>query len=104
MRFSLFILIAGCIWYNSIKPYWHKVKRISVKVTPKASRARVEPDLLPDEHGNQHFKVYVTVVPEAGKANEAVIELLSDFLDIPKSKFNIIKGETNRNKVLEINA
>ncbi len=57
---------------------------------------------MPDEHGNDHYRVWVNVPPEDGKANKAVIEILSDFLDIPKSRFKIIKGETNRNKVLEI--
>ena len=78
------------------------MKRISVKVTPKASKPRVEKDLLPDEHGNEHYKVWVSVPPEDGRANKAVVELLSDFLNIPKSRIKIIMGETNRNKVLEI--
>jgi uncharacterized protein (TIGR00251 family) len=78
------------------------MKRISVKVTPKASKPRAEKDLLPDEHGNEHYKVWVSVPPEDGKANKAVIEILSDFLDISKSRIRIIMGETNRNKVLEI--
>ncbi len=78
------------------------MKRISVKVTPKASKPKVEKDLLLDKHGNEQFKVWVNAVPEDGKANKAMIEILSEFLDIPKSRIKIISGETNRNKVLEI--
>ncbi len=79
-----------------------KVKRISVKVTPKASKPRVEKDLLPNGHGQEQYKIWVNVAPEDGKANKAVIEMLSDFLDIPKSKIRITNGLTNRNKVVEI--
>lgn len=78
------------------------MKRISVKVTPKASRPRVEKDLLPDKHGNEQYKAWVSAPPEDGKANKAVIEILSNFLDISKSRIKIVGGLTNRNKVLEI--
>ncbi len=37
-----------------------------------------------------------------GKANKAVIEYLSDILDIPKSKISILLGERNSIKLIEI--
>ncbi len=86
----------------SIKPKIFKVKRISVKVTPKASRTKVEKDLLPDEHGNEHYRVWVTVPPEDGKANKSVIEALSKFLGVPKSRINMVMGATGRNKIFEL--
>ena len=43
---------------------------IAVRVTPKASRNRIAV-----EDGT--IRVYVTVVPEGGKANAAVVKLLS---------------------------
>ena len=41
------------------------------------------------------LKVSVTVAPEKGKANKAVLKLLAAELDLPKSSLQIIAGETN---------
>jgi len=48
------------------------------------------------------LKVYLTAVPIDGKANKELIKLLSKELNINKSKISIIKGEKNKEKVLEI--
>ena len=39
-----------------------------------------------------------------GKANEYLVNFLSVILDLPKSKINLKKGQTNRFKCLEIDA
>ncbi len=39
---------------------------------------------------------------QEGKANQAVINLLSKYFDIPKSKIIIIKGHNSKNKIVEI--
>jgi len=44
--------------------------------------------------------VYVTVVAESGKANAAVIQLLSKTLSLPKSALSILQGQTARQKVI----
>ncbi|MCX8508948.1 MAG: DUF167 domain-containing protein, partial [Rhodobacteraceae bacterium] len=51
----------------------HAGAEIAVRVTPKAARARIElaGDLI---------RIYVTVVPEDGKANAAVQALLAKAL------------------------
>lgn len=69
---------------------------IRVKVKPQSSQSRVE-----KVSGNE-YRVWVHASPEKGKANRAVIELLSKYLNIPKSRLKIKKGETNRLKFLEI--
>ena len=70
--------------------------KISVKVIPKSSKNEIigwEGDIL---------KVKLTVSPEKGKANEALIALLSKEYGVPKSQIEILKGETSRNKIIEI--
>lgn len=70
--------------------------KIGIKVFPKASKNEVvgwEGDVL---------KVRLTAVPEKGKANAALIHLLSKHFKVPKSAINILKGETSRNKLIEI--
>ena len=69
--------------------------RIGVRVTPKAARERVV-----EEAGV--LKVYVTVAPEDGKANKAVIELLAKHWDVAKSRIEIVQGLTGRDKVVVI--
>ncbi len=48
------------------------------------------------------LKVKVTARPVEGKANEALIELLSKKLRLPKSAINIKQGLTSKNKLVEI--
>jgi uncharacterized protein len=44
------------------------------------------------------LKVSVTQAPEKGKANKAVIELLSKKLGLKKSQFELVSGETSHQK------
>ena len=44
------------------------------------------------------LKVSVTQSPEKGKANKAVIELLSKKLGLKKSQIELISGETSHQK------
>ena len=68
---------------------------IAVRVTPKASRDRI---LVEDDT----IRVYVTTVPEDGKANKAVVKLLSKALGVPKTRLDLIRGATTRDKVFRI--
>jgi uncharacterized protein YggU (UPF0235/DUF167 family) len=68
---------------------------IAVRVTPKASRDRIVV-----EEGQ--IRVYVTTVPEDGKANAAVQKLLAKGLGLPKSRLSLIRGQTSRDKVFRI--
>jgi len=70
--------------------------KIAVKVIPKASKNEIvgwEGDTL---------KVRLTAAPEKGKANEALIALLAKEYGVAKSQITILKGETSRNKLVEI--
>lgn len=76
---------------------------LAIHVTPKASRnaiGLVEHDI----EGKVWLRVRVTVPPEDGKANKAVIKLLSKQWKIPASKFSIISGDTARYKRLRVDA
>lgn len=48
------------------------------------------------------YEVKVSVPPEKGKANRKVIELLAKELKIAKSRIQLIKGDTSREKVFEV--
>lgn len=68
---------------------------LSVTVTPKASRARIET-------GAGGIRVYVTVAPEKGKANKAVCALVAKTLGVAKSRVAIHSGATSRQKILRV--
>lgn len=48
------------------------------------------------------LKVSVTALPEKGKANQAVIEMLAQELGIAKSKIELFRGATTRIKQFKI--
>lgn len=68
---------------------------IAVRVTPKASRNRI---VIEDGQ----IRVYVTTVPEGGKANAAVVKLLAKAVGVPKSRLDLIRGQSARDKVFRV--
>lgn len=75
--------------------------RLFVRLTPKARAERVE-GVVEDGEGRTRLKVAVTAVPEDGKANAALIALLSKKLKVGKSSFELESGATSRQKALLI--
>ncbi|WP_299845151.1 DUF167 domain-containing protein [uncultured Roseovarius sp.] len=69
--------------------------QIAVRVTPKASRDRVVAD-------EGMLRIYVTAIPEDGKANAAVQKLLAKALGIPKSRLTLLRGQTARDKLFKV--
>ena len=49
-----------------------------------------------------HYKIALRAPAVDGKANEALIEFLSETFKLPKRAFTIISGETNRCKIIEV--
>ena len=48
------------------------------------------------------FVVYTTASPIEGKANAKVIELLAEHFGKPKRCITIVRGETSKEKIIEI--
>jgi uncharacterized protein (TIGR00251 family) len=75
---------------------------LRVRVTPNASKNMIGGVFLnSDDIG--FIKISVTTVPEKGKANQDLIKYLSKLLDIAKTNFTIITGESDRYKKISIN-
>ena len=70
-------------------------KIFNVRVTPHAKQNKVV-------ENDGVLRVYTTVAPENGRANSTVIELLSEYFDIPKSRFKILKGLSGRDKIVSV--
>lgn len=69
---------------------------LKIKVQSNASKNEIAGKWL------DMIKIKVTAAPENGKANKSCIELLSKELGVPKNKIKIIKGQTCREKVIEV--
>ena len=70
---------------------------LPVRVTPRASRNEVV-EILSDNT----VKIRLTAPPAEGQANEELIKFLSEILGIPKSKMEIVAGESGRDKLVSI--
>jgi uncharacterized protein (TIGR00251 family) len=66
---------------------------LQIKVIPNASKT----ELVKTETG---YKARIQCVPVDGKANDALIVLLSKKFGIPKSDIEITKGKASRNKTI----
>ena len=75
---------------------------VHLRVTPKAAVARIG-GIAADAQGRRFLRVYVREAPDKGRANEAVIKLLAKAWGLPKSGFEVLSGQTDRNKVIAIN-
>lgn len=76
------------------------VIKLHVRVKPNAKCNEILSVLESD--GAIIVKLSVKQAPERGKANIAVINLLSDVLKIKKRDIEIIHGDTDQNKFLHI--
>ena len=72
---------------------------LHIRATPKAGRNQIT-----GRTDDSALQVKVTAVPDKGKANLAIIETLAKNMGVAKSSFELVSGETARNKVLRINA
>lgn len=75
--------------------------RLSVRLIPSGGRDSID-GLEQDADGQTYVKARVTAVPENGKANKALVALLSKSLKRPKSSITFISGETSRKKILRL--
>ena len=70
--------------------------RIKVRVTPNSKSDAIE------RLDDGTYRIKVTAKPERGKANEAVISLLSEHFNVKKRDIMVISGASGRDKVVEI--
>jgi uncharacterized protein len=70
--------------------------RVRLRVVPGAGRAGVV-----GRHGDA-WKVRVTAPPERGRANDAVVELLSAALGVSRASVSLVSGHGGRDKIVEL--
>ena len=68
--------------------------QLKVRVSPRARRPGIG-----GRHGDA-WKVRVAEPPEDGRANEAVLRLLAETLDVPRARLALVSGHASREKVV----
>ncbi len=70
---------------------------ITVKVFPRSNRNEIS-EILDDGT----VKIRLTAPPIEGRANSALVTFLSEVLDIPPSRIEIVAGQSGKNKLVTI--
>lgn len=65
---------------------------LTVRVTPRSSRSRI------DGPRGDALKIRLDAPPVDGRANEALLEFLSDQLHVPRRDVVLLSGATGRTK------
>ena len=71
--------------------------RLTVHVQPRAARTE-----LAGIHGDA-LKIRLAAPPVDGAANEALLEFIARWAQVPRAAVHLISGQTGRRKVVEIN-
>jgi len=70
--------------------------KYTVKVKTNAKENAVE------EGPDGELRLRVKAPPQEGRANEAVIEALAEYFDVPKSRVAIVGGFRSKTKVVRV--
>lgn len=73
-----------------------KTLRFQVHVQPGAGKSQIV-----GAHGDG-IKIKVAAPPVGGAANEALIDLLAERLRLPKRSLRIVRGQSSRQKLVEV--
>jgi uncharacterized protein (TIGR00251 family) len=74
------------------------VAKLSIKVVPGASKTELAGWL------DDTLKVRLAAPPEQGKANRALVRLLSETLGVPARSIRIVSGTASPRKLVEIDS
>ena len=65
---------------------------LNLRIVPRASK-----NAFQGEHGDA-LKVRLSAPPVDGAANAALIEFLAEAFDLPRTRVQLLSGQTSRNK------
>ncbi len=70
---------------------------LAVRITPRASRNEIV-EVMADGT----IKIHIAAPPVDGEANEKLIAFLAEVLNIPKSRLEIVAGQSGRDKLVSV--
>jgi uncharacterized protein (TIGR00251 family) len=71
--------------------------RFAVRVQPRSSKNQISGEV------EGCLKIKLTAPPVEGEANQALIKFLASWLQVPRQDIVIVRGDTSRHKLVEIN-
>lgn len=71
------------------------MRRITLRVMPRARQNKITEE-------NGILRVHITAAPVDGAANAAVMKLLAEYFDVPKTQIKIVRGTASRDKIIEL--
>ncbi len=71
--------------------------KLSIRVQPGAKRSGLE-----RLAGDGGWKVRLRARAVEGQANAALVEQLAEWLDVPRSRVTLVRGQTGRQKVVAV--
>jgi uncharacterized protein len=74
---------------------------VAIRLSPRARADRLVA-VAAAAGGGHVLKAAVTAPPEAGRANEALLQLLARIWRLPRRDLSIIAGSTSRNKTVRV--
>ena len=69
--------------------------KISILVKPNAKQNKIE-------KSNKGYLIWTQSPPTENKANQSVVKLLSEYLNIPKSRISIVAGLKSKRKIIDV--
>ena len=69
---------------------------LAVKLQPRASVNEIGEAL------DNELRIKVTAPPVDSAANEALVRLLAEVLDLPRNRIQLVRGNTSRHKVVKL--
>ena len=70
---------------------------LAIRVTPRSRKNEIA-EIMNDGT----IRVRLTAPPVENKANQALVEFLSEVLDVPHSQLEIVAGQTGRDKLVSV--
>ena len=75
-------------------------KLLYIHAKPKSHKNRIGGWIV--YNSRKLLSVYVVDPPENGRANQAIVALLADYLNVPKSTIGLVQGYASRYKIFKI--
>jgi len=84
---------------ETLKKALNKAKTVTltVRVRPNATKTELKGFL-----SDNSLKIALRAVPEAGKANQALVKFLAQEFDISQNQVTIVSGQTGRIKLVRL--
>ncbi len=71
------------------------MSKYQILVKPSSSQEKVV------ETGERELTVFLRAKPHDGEANSALLKVLAEYLNVPKTNLRIVRGQKSRHKEIE---